>query len=134
MNKRARGIIVFNNHILTISIKKSKGNYHSFPGGHVEKGESLRKCCEREIYEETGLSVVVGDMFFKSSEKNHATYYFLCEIEGITGLDLPKVEIIGEELDRDGEYSAVWISRKKLRKIHLYPKKLVKKIEKYLTD
>lgn len=43
---------------------KSKANGHwSFPKGHMEKGESEEKTAEREIFEETGLSVVLLDKF-----------------------------------------------------------------------
>jgi ADP-ribose pyrophosphatase YjhB (NUDIX family) len=30
------------------------------PGGHVDRGETIRRACEREFLEETGLSVVAG--------------------------------------------------------------------------
>lgn len=34
----------------------------SIPGGRVEEGESARDCARREVREETGLDVEVGDL------------------------------------------------------------------------
>ena len=34
----------------------------SIPGGRVEAGESARECARREVREETGLDVEVGDL------------------------------------------------------------------------
>ena len=34
----------------------------SVPGGLVERGESLRRACEREVAEETGLAVELGEV------------------------------------------------------------------------
>jgi len=35
-----------------------KGNYWGFPKGHAEKGESPKEAAEREMKEETGMSVI----------------------------------------------------------------------------
>jgi 8-oxo-dGTP diphosphatase len=34
----------------------------SIPGGLLEVGETLRACAEREVREETGLTVAIGDL------------------------------------------------------------------------
>ena len=46
--------------------KRPKGghleNYWEFPGGKQEKGESLKRCLEREIEEELGLEIRAGHL------------------------------------------------------------------------
>ncbi len=43
-----------------------KGRW-SIPGGHIEPGESDTEATAREVLEETGLHVVVGDLVGPSS-------------------------------------------------------------------
>jgi mutator protein MutT len=55
-----------------------------FPGGKVEDGESLRSALQREIREELGIDVVVGDEFFtvehEYSTKSVRLHFFNCTI------------------------------------------------------
>ncbi len=39
------------------------GGLWEFPGGHQEKGESLKQCCRREVREELGIEIAVGTEF-----------------------------------------------------------------------
>lgn len=39
------------------------GGLWEFPGGHQEKGESLRQCVRREVREELGIEIAVGKEF-----------------------------------------------------------------------
>ncbi len=43
--------------ILVLDRKKNEWDGLTFPGGHVEKGESFAVSAIREIYEETGLTI-----------------------------------------------------------------------------
>lgn len=49
----ARAIIINNGKILVC--RRKDRNYHFFPGGHVEFGETAEKTLERELAEELGV-------------------------------------------------------------------------------
>ena len=53
----ARGLIVEQQRLLLVS---DEGDYWYLPGGRLEPEESLLRCVEREVYEETGLVVKAG--------------------------------------------------------------------------
>ena len=59
------GAIVFNNDNAVLLIKRNQqpalGQW-SVPGGKLEPGESVREACSREVKEETGLHIRVGNI------------------------------------------------------------------------
>ena len=60
---RCRGIILHNDKILVV--KHSKDNsYYALPGGHLEWGESVKECIEREITEELGIKPEIGRLLY----------------------------------------------------------------------
>ncbi|KAM0438619.1 hypothetical protein ACHAPT_001371 [Fusarium lateritium] len=73
---------------------KRKGSHGAgtwqLPGGHLDYGESILVCAEREVLEETGLKVrgvkivaVTNDVFEKEG-KHYITLFVYCEMEDKT--------------------------------------------------
>lgn len=56
---RARGVII--NSQNEILLGYCKGTYQ-FPGGYLEKGETINECLKREIQEETGIVINTRDL------------------------------------------------------------------------
>jgi 8-oxo-dGTP diphosphatase len=62
----AVGVIVFkeNNVLLVLRGKPPSQNLWSIPGGSVKLGETLQEAAEREIKEETGLSIAAREPIY----------------------------------------------------------------------
>lgn len=92
-----RGLIVQDGKIL-LSHEKKRGTYMT-PGGGLEQGETLEDCCRRELSEESGYIVNVGDLLFTVDEfvggREYLSHYFLCEIIGECERVLTPFEIEG---------------------------------------
>lgn len=90
-----RGLVIENSKIL-LTYEQNKDVYMS-PGGGVEVGETFEVCCRREIMEEAGLDVRVGEHLFTINEyvfdELYIAHYFLCEVVGKGKPSLTPTEI-----------------------------------------
>jgi 8-oxo-dGTP diphosphatase len=86
---RANGILIHQNSVLLVQLKTPIFDYPYWmpPGGGLEFGETLQEAVKREMLEETGISVDVGELWFVNEYINspwHAIeFYFKCSyLEG----------------------------------------------------
>lgn len=64
-NLRVYVIIINDNDEVLLSDERRFGNaFTKFPGGGLEWGEGLTECLEREIEEELGIDVTIGELFY----------------------------------------------------------------------
>ncbi len=118
-NNRAGAIIIRDNRMLLIHRRKYGKEYWVLVGGGVEEGETIEQALEREVGEETGLTLV---SFKKATEiwidnTNHIV--FECETNmGQPVLGGPEKEAACE----DNWYNLEWVEIEKVAGItDIYP-------------
>lgn len=92
MNSRKRphvgvAVIVVRDGLVLLGKRKNAhgAGTWQFPGGHLEYGESIEACARRELFEETGLSIVNLHMgpftndFFKDEQKHYVTLFVIAD-------------------------------------------------------
>jgi 8-oxo-dGTP diphosphatase len=82
MKPRAAVILIENDRIALIERYRSATHYFAFPGGKVEAGETSAIAAKREILEELGLDVEIGQMVGEVWYMGTPQYYFLAQIVG----------------------------------------------------
>lgn len=128
INIRPAILIIENQQVLTMQYNYSGQEVYNLPGGNLELGEHLNDALAREMQEELGIEVSVGEMVlvgevYFSARKKH-TLHLLFEGKITAGVPIlnPK------------ETSALaikWLAINDLENVNLYPN-LSKSIKYYL--
>lgn len=94
----------------------------AIPGGGVKLGETLKQAAEREIYEETGLSIKAGEPVYSFEVIDHDEsgkirfHYYVVDLEG---------EYAGGEIEPgDDAADAAWFSVEDLKHHEVNPRTL----------
>lgn len=122
-----------------ISIKRTKYKdeneeyvYYTFPGGHVESGETYEETLIREVKEELGIEVEIISKFetlFNQDLNRNEVFYICMHKSGIIGTGTgPEWENI--DLKKYGKYEIVNIYLDKMKFYNLLPKEIVYKLQK----
>ncbi len=136
---RVAGIVPVDNGFIFMHRKKVKRNkdyeeYYTFPGGHLENGETLEEGVIREIKEEFGIKVKVIKKLYEleNNKLNMKEYFFLCEyIEGKFGTGDGEEFFNNPEYKDSGEYIPEIMKKEDISKIVLLPPEIK---EKFLKD
>lgn len=118
MADRASAIIISKRHILLIHRFRAQREYHSFPGGHIEEGETAEEACIREVLEETGLHTAWIQFAFDHPVNARMAHYFFVETHpGVLELGGPE----SQKRSFENRYLLEWIPLARVGEINLQP-------------
>ncbi len=130
-----KAIIVKDEKFLVEQVNQGRGIFYKLPGGGHMFGETIHEALQRELKEELGLNVKIGNLLFIRDyiAKNHDMEFddpnfqqtelmFLCHVEDFSNL--------GNGTKPDKNQFIVWKTADELVQIKFLPRKLVP----YLKD
>ena len=126
----ARAIILDKGRILLAEF--GGGQYYNFVGGGIEKKETAKQAVIREVMEESGLTVTVGELVFSLEYEpvscdysygggHHISFFFRCYVNENIPPEIPS----HPDINPDDEFitsTVKWIPLSELHKINLLPK------------
>lgn len=126
----SRAIIINEDKILLNCF--GNGLYYNFPGGGIEENETAKQAVVREVMEESGLTVDVGELVFSLEyepksckycfgDAHHISFFFRCYINKNVSPQMPSHTDINPD-DPFITSEAKWISLSDLNKIPVVPK------------
>lgn len=132
MKTRVRAIIVDDKSILLTHRLKEGKEYYVFPGGGVEQGEDEEVALKREVEEELGVTVKIGERFaliplnIEGKEPQEEIFY-LCTITG-GKLGTGNGPEFKPDTSYKGTYTIEWIILENLEKLTVLPEQVKQKI------
>ena len=118
---RAAAILICDGRVALIERKRQGKLYYVFPGGTVEDGETKEKACIREVHEELGWDIDVGNMISDVIFEENHQYYYMCKIkDGVFGTGDGE-EYSGNLPTERGTYKPVWMNLSDITCNPVYP-------------
>jgi len=108
MSYRAGIVLLQADTVALIERQRAGLHYFTFPGGHVDKGESPEQAAIRETEEELGLQVTLKQMLAQFFWHGQYQYYYLGEVTGGTFGSGSGEEMLAPHPER-GTYHPVWM-------------------------
>lgn len=131
MADRASAIIISKRHILLIHRFRAQREYHAFPGGHIEEGETAEEACIREVLEETGLRTAWIQFAFDHSADSRMAHYFFVETHpGVLELGGPEVQ----KRSPENRYLLEWIPLAQVGDLNLQPESVRNALAKITAE
>ena len=120
MSYRAAIVLLQDNKIALIERQRAGMHYFTFPGGHVEAGETPEQAAVREAREELGLDVSIQRLLAEIWWHDRPQYYYLVEVVG-GDFGTGTGEEMHQTLPERGSYRPTWVPVQNLLNLPVLP-------------
>ncbi|MCC7510901.1 MAG: NUDIX domain-containing protein [Planctomycetes bacterium] len=133
----ARAIVMHRGHVLLLRGQEPARTYYFLPGGGVRHGETMQAACEREVLEETGISVRATRLLYvrefiaarhkRRTQGMPGTHHvvaglFLCEVTGAdAGREPAELGRFTPDRNAAGVTGMVWMKQSELAEAEIHP-------------
>lgn len=131
MSYRAAIILIEEDKVALIERYRQGLHYFTFPGGHVEAGETPEQAAIREAREELGMDVEIVKLVAQSTWQGHDQYYFLVKHTGGLFGTGSGDEILHPPPEK-GTYRPIWMPVASLLDLPVRPRGMAELTVKYL--
>jgi 8-oxo-dGTP diphosphatase len=109
MRRRGAVILIEDERVALIRRAYPDHEYYLFPGGQVERGETVEEAASREAHEELGLDISLGRLAAIVEHKGAQPYYYFASIIGGTFGTGNGAELRWGVNSTSGSHTPVWM-------------------------
>lgn len=128
MKRRGAVILILDERVALIRRTHPHCEYFLFPGGHVERGETVEEAARREAHEELGLDVRVGHLVAIVEHNGAQQHYYFASIIGGTFGTGHGNELRLNVHSKGGSHTPVWMEIDDLQTNDIRPRALARAI------
>jgi ADP-ribose pyrophosphatase YjhB (NUDIX family) len=133
MSYRAAILLLQDDKIALIERHRQGFHYFTFPGGHVEEGETPEQAAVRETLDELGLEVVLRKLVARMGWQGKWQYYYLAEVTGgVFGTG--RGEEMLDTLPGRGTYRPMWMPLAELLDQPVKPREMAEMVVRFSTQ
>src|ERR1035437_9606001 len=125
MSYRAAIILLKGDQIVLIERHRAGQHYFTFPGGHVEPGETPEQAAIRETREELGIDVTIQRLAAVIWWHDRPQYYYLVEATG-GDFGTGTGEEMHNPLPEQGTYLPTWVAIGDMLDLPVLPRSLAR--------
>jgi ADP-ribose pyrophosphatase YjhB (NUDIX family) len=133
LSYRAAILLLQDNKIALIERHRQGSHYFTFPGGHVEEGESPEQAAVRETLDELGLEVVLKKLVARMGWQGKWQYYYLVEVTGGVFGSGEGEEMLNT-LPGRGTYRPMWMPLAELLNQPVKPRQMAEMVVRFATE
>jgi 8-oxo-dGTP pyrophosphatase MutT (NUDIX family) len=133
MSYRAAVILIENGQLAMIERHRQGLHYFTFPGGHVDPGETPKGAAMREAEEELGLKVNIQKLLAEIWWHDKPQYYYLAETASGT-FGTGQGEEMQHPLPEKGSYEPVWVPLGSLLDLPVQPRSMAEIVVRAQTE